>query len=401
MQGLPGLIADSRPASWLVFSGLVLAVTLAHFWLLNEMPLARLGEGSADGRPQRFQVLLRRELAPSAPPVPAAATQPAPLPSGRRSAPAAVPAQVAEAADVAASAALPDTALAAPSPTPTAAASADLPLPAEPTPAASAASAATAVATAAATAVATSATTIAADIAASAPTATAFEWPPSTRLSYRLSGNYRGPVQGQAQVEWLRSGTRYQVHMTVSVGPAFAPLLSRRITSEGDITELGLRPRRYDEETKAVLRDARRLAILFDSDSVRLPSGQALPRPEGVQDSASQFVQLTWLFTRNPAWLQTGRAIEMPLALPRQVEAWTYEVLQPETLQTPAGPLATMHVKPRREVTAARPGADLAAEIWVAPTLQYLPVRIVIRQDAENFIDLLLDRLPQQAEPGR
>ena len=49
---------------------------------------------------------------------------------------------------------------------------------------------------------------------------------------------------------------------------------------------------------------------------------------------------------------------------------------------------------PRRE---ARSGSDLTAEFWAAPSLQYLPVRIVIRQDAETYIDLLIDRLPQQA----
>ena len=56
-----------------------------------------------------------------------------------------------------------------------------------------------------------------------APVAADFEWPPSTRLSYRLTGNYRGPVEGQAQVEWLRAGTRYQVHMELSIGPDFSP----------------------------------------------------------------------------------------------------------------------------------------------------------------------------------
>jgi hypothetical protein len=67
-----------------------------------------------------------------------------------------------------------------------------------------------------------------------------FEWPPSTRLSYRLTGNYRGPVEGRAKVEWLRSGTRYQVHMELSVGPEFSPLMSRRVSSEGEITSEGL-----------------------------------------------------------------------------------------------------------------------------------------------------------------
>jgi hypothetical protein len=96
------------------------------------------------------------------------------------------------------------------------------------------------------------------------------EWPPSTQLSYTLTGHYRGPVQGQARVEWLRSGTRYQVHMDLSVGPAFAPLMSRRVSSEGDITALGLQPRRYDEVTHVALRPSRPLTIFLDADQVRL-----------------------------------------------------------------------------------------------------------------------------------
>ncbi|HSM21179.1 MAG TPA: DUF3108 domain-containing protein, partial [Rubrivivax sp.] len=233
---------------------------------------------------------------------------------------------------------------------------------------------------------------------AQAPAQAAFDWPPSTRLSYRLTGNYRGPVEGQAQVEWLRAGTRYQVHMEVSIGPFFAPLMSRRVSSEGEITPEGLRPSRYDEETRIVTRDPRRLVIFLDADRVRLPGGAELPRPAGVQDSASQFVQLTWLFTMQPELLQPGTNITLPLALPRRVQDWVYEVQQPERLYTPAGAVTALHVKPRRE--AMRPG-DLAAEMWVAPSLQNLPVRIVIRQDEETYVDLLIERLPLQAEPGR
>ena len=214
----------------------------------------------------------------------------------------------------------------------------------------------------------------------------AVEWPPSTRLSYRLSGHYRGPVEGQARVEWLRNGAQYQVHMDLGIGPSFAPLLSRRVTSEGDITPQGLFPRRFEEVTRALLRAPRRVAITLDDQAMRLPSGAELPRPAGVQDSASQFVQLTWLFTTQPELLRAGQSLEFPLALPRQVQVWTYDVLATERLDTPAGPVQAVHVKPRRE---PRPGGDLTAEVWFAPSLQYLPVRILIRQDAENFIDLM------------
>ena len=57
-----------------------------------------------------------------------------------------------------------------------------------------------------------------------------------------------------------------------------------------------------------------------------------------------------------------------------------------------------MHVRPRRE---PRPGVELTAEMWVAPTLQYLPARIVIRQDADTWVDMLIASLPlQAAAPG-
>ncbi|MDE2370961.1 MAG: DUF3108 domain-containing protein [Burkholderiales bacterium] len=229
---------------------------------------------------------------------------------------------------------------------------------------------------------------------AAAASAPAFEWPPSTRLSYRVQGDYRGPVEGQAEVQWLHEGKRYQVFMDLSIGASFAPLMRRVVDSEGVITAQGLSPSRYDEETRVVFRDPRRYSIRLDDDRIVLPGGASVPRPEGVQDSASQFVQLTWLFITQPALLQTGRSITLPLALARSVEPWIYDVLGSETLYTPAGPIDTVHVKPRRE---PQPGVSLTAEIWVAPSLQYLPVRILIHQDQQTWVDLRISKLPEQA----
>lgn len=326
-----------------------MAVAVAHLWLVARVLPTQLGEGAAEVSPRRMQVSFVHQLAPAAPP-PAAVQRPrvrrlaamASAPAAREEPPLPL---------LATAEALPEDTLA--------------PLPSLP------------------------------ELPEVATTNAAFAWPPSTRLSYRLSGNYRGPVEGQARVEWLRSGTRYQVFMDLAIGPSFAPLVSRRVSSEGSITAEGLSPRRYDELTQALLHDARQLTIFLDADRVRLPGGREWPRPAGVQDSASQFVQLTWLFTTQPQWLEAGRAIELPLALPRRVETWIYDVLGAEVLDTPAGAVPAVHVKPRRE---ARPGGDLTAEIWVAPSLQYLPVRILIRQDAETYVDLLIEQLPEQAE---
>ena len=341
-------------------------VVLAHLWLAQQAGQALHAAAGAAGAPQRFSVAFVRELQQQAPPSMALATA------------------LTEASP-------PRPPMAAPTPPPAASAPTPLALPElaalpppPPAPALAAASAPAPSASAPASAVAS----------AAADAAPGFEWPPSTRLSYALSGNYRGPVEGQAQVEWLRQGLRYQVHLDVSVGPSFAPVLQRRMSSDGELTATGLRPRRYDEETKVVLRPPRRVTMLFDDERVQLANGRAVPALPGVQDTASQFVQMTWMFTTDPSRLQPGRTVEIALALPRRQDPWIYDVLGTETLFTPFGSVPAVHLKPRLPAGST---SDLTAELWVAPTLLYLPVRIVIRQDAETYVDLLIHRLPEIA----
>jgi hypothetical protein len=234
-------------------------------------------------------------------------------------------------------------------------------------------------------------------VPASAP-APAFEWPPSTRLTYTLVGNYRGEVHGNALVQWVRSGSRYQVHLDVAIGPSFAPLISRRMTSDGELGAGGLVPQRYDEATKLPFQSARRVTVQFTAPGqVVLANGSLREAPVAVQDTASQFVQLTWMFTMRPELLRVGNTIEMPLALPRRVDRWHYDVVAEERLATPVGEVEAFHLKPRR--AEQRPRGELSAEVWFAPTLQYLPVRIRIQQDPETYVDLMMDAAPMQAAP--
>jgi hypothetical protein len=238
--------------------------------------------------------------------------------------------------------------------------------------------------------------------AASAPPTTAapgaaFDWPPSTRLRYLLTGHYRGPIDGSAQVEWLREGSRYQVHLDVAIGLSFAPLISRQMSSDGELGPDGLQPRRYDERTRVLLADPQTLALHFDGRRVTLANGRSVPQPAGVQDSVSQFVQLTWRFLMQPSLLRPGQALAVPLALPRRVATWVYDVREPETLLTPVGMVEAVHVQPR---PGSRGPGELSAEMWFAPGLQYLPVRILIRQNEATYVDLVIDRLPLQALPA-
>jgi hypothetical protein len=347
----------------LALLALVGAVLLAHLVLLPSAWPPRLGEGAADKAtaPARLQVSFTRELQPTAMPPPTRALLAPP-----RRAVAALPALPAL-AEAPLELPAPEPAASVPAsalvevPQPQAGLTAPLAIPVPPPP--------------------------------SGPDATTFDWPPSTRLSYAVSGDVRGPVEGEARVEWLRQGLRYQVHLELRV----ALLAFRRVSSDGLITPGGLSPRRYDEETRVAWRDAQQLRVELGEDEVVLAQGQRLPRPPGVQDSASQFVQMTWLFNARPELLQPGQSVAFPLALPRRIEPWVYDIGERETITTPAGAVEAVHVKPQRE--AGR--GDLTAEFWVAPSLQHLPVRMLIRQGPALRLELLLQRWPEQAAPGR
>lgn len=226
----------------------------------------------------------------------------------------------------------------------------------------------------------------------SASSSEAFEWPPSTQLRYDLMGNYRGPVKGWAEVNWLREGDHYQVKLELRVPPLFG----RRILSDGVVGPEGLSPRRYDQETEMLLRDTTHDTLVLDDDMVQLANGQRTRSLPGLQDTASQFVQMTWLFITQPELLKVGGTVEFPLALPRRVVPWRYEVVEQVALQLPFGEALCFHLKPAPGLS--QPG-ELSVETWVAPSLQYLPVRILVRQSAETYLQLDLKSAPLQAAP--
>ena len=370
---------DLRPgtARSAAFAGLIAIVALTHIWLTRELADRMREIDAAAAMPARIEVTYVRTLEPEAPGIlaPAAATKPRVEPRARRA-----PHSVVSAASA------PEPAVVEAPPERIAEAASE-PMPTMAAQAASAPAIEAPLVVAAAEA---------ASAPASAASAQAFVWPTATRVSYLLNGNWRGELNGSAEVEWIRIDERYQVNVILLAGPEFAPLFWRRMTSEGRIAEGGLVPDRYDEDTKVMFRDRRRVSVLFAPESVVLANGQQRERLPGVQDTASQFIQFTWMFGSQPERLRVGNSFEFPLALPRSMNRWTYDVAEEETLYTSFGTLATFHLKPRRAVR--RPGEWLV-EMWFAPELRFLPVRIHIEQDAGTFVDLLIAKKPEVAGP--
>lgn len=223
------------------------------------------------------------------------------------------------------------------------------------------------------------------------------EWPPSTRLRYRVEGHFRGPVHGDAEVEWLRQGLRYQVRLRIQIGPSLTPFLSRELLSEGRIGERGIEPERYDERTRLLLGQPRELGLRLQDGWLEFSGGRREAAPPGTQDSASQFVQLAWMLLSGRRPLEEGSEIEFPLALPRQLLPWRYELVGREQLDTVLGALETWHLRPAVDTP---PGA-LRAEVWLAPAARFLPVQFHIAQQGgeASWVRLILAERPlQEAE---
>ena len=374
----------ARPAAlkfWLLLALVLVAHAAALEWLARQREPLTVLQAMA---PPMFTRLLQPE---EPPPVVAAAPAPPPKPRKRRRAAtvvvAAPPQHAASAPVVAAPVAEPQAELPIAPP-----AEPQLAQALEPAPAASVPESASS-SLAASSAVATVPAASAASAAASAPVPTDAlqSWPTDTRLSYRLGGQFRnGELYGDAQVQWQRQGSDYQVRVDIDI-TLWAELI---MTSQGEVTPEGLVPRAYEE----IRPGKKRRAAQFGDEGLALENGKSALRPPGMQDTASQFVELAHRFATGRELLQVGNTVSFWMARPGAVDRWTYDVVEREMLQTPnLGAVEAFRLKPR---PIANPRGNVTAEMWFAPSLQYLPVRIKVLMGENAYVDLMVEKIEQQ-----
>jgi hypothetical protein len=218
------------------------------------------------------------------------------------------------------------------------------------------------------------------------------DWPDDTRINVKISGYYRGKVTGSGSVTWQREQGKYQARVAVSFG-----LGGFTMTSQGEVTEQGLIPRVFEENLVGSLRSAH-----FAEDAITIGSGKRIPRaglPGGMgvgsfQDSASQFVELSWRFATGRAILAPGSTVTYWLGRPEGLYQYIYDVSGPEPMDLPKfGSVNTWHLTPR-PIPGLKKDA-IHGEIWIAPSLQYLPVKIRMRNEQGVYLDLLVDTMEQ------
>jgi len=214
--------------------------------------------------------------------------------------------------------------------------------------------------------------------AASAPPS---DPPPSAELRYEVSGQAKGfGYSAQGSLSWRREGPNYEARMELAM-----PLLGKRVqTSRGSIGPDGLRPTRF-----ADLRKGERAAH-FEAEARRIRFSNNAPDAEwlpGAQDRLSLFLQLGGLLRAQPR--QTGDVLSFQVAGVGDAEVWRFEVGPLETLSLPAG-----QIEARLLRRAARQPHDTTVEVWLAPSMNHLPVRLRITQENGDVADQRLAQRP-------
>lgn len=207
--------------------------------------------------------------------------------------------------------------------------------------------------------------------------------PASTRLDYAVTGRIKGiSYNAEGQLDWTVAEGRYSARMEMKVF-----LLGSRVqTSTGKVGPAGLSPERFADKSrseKAAHFDAQTNRIRFSNNA---PEAVLLP---GAQDRLSLFLQIAGLLQARPQAYASGQTIEMPVVGTGDADIWRFAVGDEATLSLPAGEMRARLIKrlPRKEF-------DSTVEMWLAPELQHLPVRLRVTQANGDVADQQLSRMP-------
>lgn len=207
--------------------------------------------------------------------------------------------------------------------------------------------------------------------------------PASTRLDYAVTGRIKGiAYNAEGQLDWALADGRYSARMEMKVF-----LLGSRVqTSTGQVGPAGLSPERFADKSrseKAAHFDAVQKRVRFSNNA---PDAVLLP---GAQDRLSLFLQIAGLLQARPQAYTSGQTIEMPVVGTGDADLWRFEVGDEVTLSLPAGEMRARQIRrlPRKEF-------DSTVEMWLAPALQHLPVRLRVTQANGDVADQQLSRLP-------
>ena len=202
----------------------------------------------------------------------------------------------------------------------------------------------------------------------------------SSQLQYDVTGTSKGfSYAAHATINWQRDKARYAIEMKLH---AFL-FGSRTQASTGLVTEAGLQPDSFLDKAR------RERRLLFDwSQNVAFPDDRNSPIsiPVHAQDRLSVFFQLAGKLASRKQNIAAARQEQwdIPVTGWNGVEVWTFAIQDIGQSELPYGILETWQVS-----RLPRPGKqnDQSVDVWYAPSLNFMPVRIRITQNNGDTVD--------------
>lgn len=211
--------------------------------------------------------------------------------------------------------------------------------------------------------------------------------PPPAELEYTVTALREGSNwHGSGRFLWQTDGERYQIS-----GEASVTILLRitvlNFRSEGRINQSGIAPDRYSEtpwrkQTALTWFDRGAGKISFSA------SGASWPVEGGEQDRASIAWQLAALGRADGSRFTPGGELEIVVAGARSADRWRFRMVGLEEVETPHGRHLAWHL--HREARGRR---DQGIDIWLAPQLEWYPVRLRHNYANGEFLDMTLSAL--------
>jgi len=210
-----------------------------------------------------------------------------------------------------------------------------------------------------------------------------FNLPPSAELQYAVKAKQSGlSIEGETLTKWKAADGKFSLSNEVR-----AMLVGKILetTSEGGVDDYGLAPTSYTEKrfhkaatTASFNRETK--AISFSASDLTYPI------KGGEQDRNTAIWQLLSVARAAPAKFKPGA--EWPFFVVGQHDAdpWTFKTLRMEKIKTPLGDLSALHLS--RSPQPDKKGQQV--DIWIAPTLDWYPVRIRYTDPDGEFIEQTL-----------
>ncbi len=205
----------------------------------------------------------------------------------------------------------------------------------------------------------------------------AYVWPQAQSLDYKMELKTHGfTLRANATMAWQTQGSRYQAHLEMRL-----PWVgSRSQHSSGVLSESGVQPLSFTDKQR------KEFTVTVDRERGRIELADhagTVPLQKEHQDALSVYFELAGLLAGMTPPYPVGQSLTLPVFMAQTTENWPFKLIAQENLMTPAGELKTLKIeRMKRFATDTQ-----HVELWLAPSLGFLPARILIDQAGGDRID--------------